>query len=99
MTTSPQCAQLSGSKCTQAAQPAKNVQASATGSDTTRQRRVRTGWMNFSGTNIATDSAATSARMIQKSGLIANITMTTMFQQPGKPAKDLSAVFMLAPAI
>ncbi len=59
-----------------------------------RQRSVRTGCTNFSGRNIATARAVTSARMTQKFGSSAKTTSTTMFQQPGKPEKELSLVFI-----
>ena len=86
--TSPQCAQLSGWNPTQAAQPAKNVQASAIGNVTDRHRSVRTGWTNFSGRNIARASVATRNNETQKFGSSAKMTSTTMFQHPGKPEKE-----------
>ena len=49
----------------------------------------------MSGRNIVIARPVTSARMIQKFGSKANTTTATMFQQPGKPAKELSFVFIL----
>src|SRR6056297_1661570 len=98
VTTSPQCAQLSGWKSTQAAHPAKKVQANVMGSDSHRQRSVRTGWMNFSGRNIATDNSVTSSRISHVGGCTANMTSTVICQQPGKPENELSFVFMLVSA-
>ena len=50
--------------------------------------------MNFTLLNMVAASATTISRMIQKFGLSAKSTSTTMFQQAGKPAKELSLVFM-----
>ena len=64
------------------------LQAMATGSEIARQRSVRTGWMNLMLLNIATVSATMMARITVQCGLTANRTRTTMFQHPGKPAKE-----------
>ena len=50
--------------------------------------------MNLMFVNIATVSATTISRMTIQCGLVANSTSTTMFQQPGNPAKELSVVFI-----
>ena len=61
---------------------------------TLRQRSVRTGWTNLTGTNIVIARKVTSTRLMYHGMLSAKITSTSMFQQPGKPEKELSFVFM-----
>ena len=46
------------------------------------------------GVNMATARITTIANETQKFGSIANRTSTTMFQQPGKPEKEKSFVFI-----
>ena len=64
------------------------------GSDTKRQRSVRTGWMNLIGRNIVTARTVTRTRHTAHPGSSAKSTRTSMFQQPGKPEKELSLVFI-----
>src|SRR3989338_3572425 len=92
--TSPQWASDPSAKFIHAAQPAKITQANDIGRVTDRQRFVRVGWTNFSRRNIDTVSRITARRMTQGAGDMAKRTNTTIFQQAGKPEKDLSLVFM-----
>ena len=72
-------------KLPQAAQDANPTQANAIGSVTGRHRSVRTGCTNLSGRNIETANRVTNPSMTQWFGVVAKITITAIFQAPGKP--------------
>ena len=59
-----------------------------------RHLRVRTGCTKFTETNCTPDNRQTIAVIMTQCGSNAKNTMTTMFQQAGKPENDLSSVYI-----
>ena len=82
------------SKLFQAAYAPMKVQTSATGKLNQRHLIVLTGWMNFKVLNILKANTITIIKMTCQVGWIVKTTKTTIFQQPGKPEKLLSCVFI-----